>query len=126
MRDISNELIVATVHASTDNAGADIDSSSADIRDANAVSFTFEIGTITGTGSVTPSLEESVDDSVWTAVDILDQVGGSVLVSDTVQSIGYNGNQAFVRATTTVAGTITASTYGIVAVVGHLSLSPAV
>lgn len=126
MRDISNELIVATVHASTDNADTDVDSSSVDARDCNAVMFEFEVGTVTGAGSIVTSLEESADDSAWTAVASGDQVGGGTIVTGTNQSVGYNGNAAYVRATTTVTGVISAATYGIVAVKGHLQLSPAV
>lgn len=119
MRDLKNNIEAATVLASTDHTSTEKDSAEVDLLGFDAVAFTVEVGTITGAGSVTPAIEESdVSGSGFTLAAAGDVIGvGTALVSDVNQKLSYVGSKRFVRLSTTVVATITASTYGVLSVV---------
>lgn len=69
---------------------------------ANAVAVVFYFGTYTD-GTWTPSLEESDDNSAWTAVAAADQVGTLTAVDsataedNVIQAVSYIGAKRYVR-----------------------------
>ena len=118
MRDLKNNITASTVLASADQAATEKDSTEVDLLGFDAVAFIVEVGTITGAGSVTPAIEESdVSGSGFTVAAAGDVVGvGTLLVTDTNQKLSYVGIKRYVRLSTTVVATITAATYGVLAV----------
>ena len=90
-------------------------------------------GTITD-GTYTPLLEESSDNSTYTAVadaDLLPAGTGQeaaialILTDDNViEKIGYRGNKRYLRLSIVSAGTTTGGTIGAVAILGDPNLAP--
>ncbi len=130
MRDIRENILPATLLQSDDHVGAGQNSDSVDMQGFNACAFFMEVGTITGTGSVTPKLQESDDDSAWTDVPNRSLVadnyedGIPALESGVNARFGYAGNKRYVRVVTTVEGTVTASTYNVLSVQGEPTRTP--
>ncbi|MCH7944128.1 MAG: hypothetical protein IIB67_12995 [Proteobacteria bacterium] len=78
-----------------------------DLRGYESAVATFVTGTVTD-GTHTPSVEESDDDSTYTAVAAADLLGSLAdLASDTVQRVGYRGGSRYIRAKITASGTTT-------------------
>ncbi|MCW3059712.1 MAG: hypothetical protein JWQ02_1533 [Capsulimonas sp.] len=70
-------------------------------------------GTITD-GTHTPALEESLDNTTFTAVAATDMVGTlAALASNVDQSVSYIGSKPYVRVKVTVAGATTGGVYAI-------------
>lgn len=131
MRDIREKILPSTVLASADHTTNDKNSTSVDMQGFNALAFFMEVGTITGTGSVTPKLQVSDNNSDWEdapVADLISDLGDGValaaLESDTNVRFGYAGIRRYVRVATTVAGTISAQTFGIIAVRGEPNVTP--
>ena len=56
-------------------------------------------------GTHTPSLQESSDNSTWTAVAAADQLGTlAALTANTRQQVGYRGTLRYIRGVVTVTG----------------------
>ena len=108
MRDIKNNLDVV---GSIDPASitASINGSGVDLRDFDGAMVVFQAGTAdTGSGNETyaPSLEESDDNSVYTAITASDLEGALVnMTGNSVQRVGYKGAKRYVRAVLTLGGT---------------------
>lgn len=72
-------------------------------------------GTITD-GTHTPSMEDSPDDSTWTAVAAGDLIGSFTAIAaandDEIQEVGYKGSERYIRAKVVTAS---ATTGGLVA-----------
>ena len=108
MRDIKNNLDAvgsidpASITASTNGSGVDL-------RDFDGAMVVFQAGTAdTGSGNetYTPSLEESDDNSVYTAVAASDLEGAlGNMTANSVQRVGYKGAKRYVRAVLTLGGT---------------------
>jgi len=108
MRDIKNNLDAvgsidpASITASTNGSGVDL-------RDFDGAMVVFQAGTAdTGSGNetYTPSLEESDDNSVYSAVAASDLEGALVnMTANSVQRVGYKGAKRYVRAVMTLGGT---------------------
>ena len=108
MRDIKNTLDAvgsidpASITASTNGSGVDL-------RDFDGAMVVFQAGTAdTGSGNetYTPSLEESDDNSVYSAVAASDLEGALVnMTANSVQRVGYKGAKRYVRAVMTLGGT---------------------
>ena len=108
MRDIKNNLDAvgsidpASITASTNGSGVDL-------RDFDGAMVVFQAGTAdTGSGNetYTPSLEESDDNSVYSAVAASDLEGAMVnMTANSVQRVGYKGAKRYVRAVLTLGGT---------------------
>lgn len=110
-QDVQNSLAPAARTASANGTGVDL---------ANFASATvaFSVGTITD-GTHTPSVEESDDNSTYTAVAAADLIGTlAALASSTNQRVGYRGTKRYVRAVTTVAGATTGGVYAGVVIRG--------
>ena len=107
MRDIKNNLDAfgsidpASITASTNGSGVDL-------RDFDGAMVVFQAGTAdTGSGNetYTPSLEESDDNSVYTAVAASDLEGAlGNMTANSVQRVGYKGAKRYVRAVLTLGG----------------------
>jgi len=108
MRDIKNNLDAVgsidpvSITASTNGSGVDL-------RDFDGAMVVFQAGTAdTGSGNetYTPSLEESDDNSVYTAVAASDLEGAlGNMTANSVQRVGYKGAKRYVRAVLTLGGT---------------------
>ncbi|MDA8254986.1 MAG: hypothetical protein M0Z99_04980 [Betaproteobacteria bacterium] len=110
-QDVQNSLAPAARTASANGSGVDL---------ANFASATvaFVVGTITD-GTHTPSVEESDDNSTFTAVAAADLIGTlAALASNTNQRVGYRGSKRYLRAVSTVAGATTGGVYAAVVIRG--------
>lgn len=78
---------------------------------ASQVVVILDPGTITD-GTHTPSIQESDDNTTFTAVAAGDLIGvPAALASNVIQKIGYMGRKRYVRALVTVAGATTGGIY---------------
>jgi len=108
MRDIKNNLDGVS---SIDPASitATINGSGVDLRDFDGAMVVFQAGTAdTGSGNETyiPSVEESDDNSTFSAVAASDLEGALVnMTANSVQRTGYKGTKRYVRAVLTLGGT---------------------
>ena len=96
-QDVQNSLAPAARTSSANGSGVDL---------ANFASATvaFVVGTITD-GTHTPSIEESDNNSDFTAVAAADLIGSlAALASNTNQRVGYRGSKRYIRAVSTIAG----------------------
>ncbi len=110
-QDVQNSLVPAARTSSANGSGVDL---------ANFASATvaFSVGTITD-GTHTPSVEESDDNSSFSAVAAADLIGTlSALASNTNQRVGYRGSKRYIRAVTTIAGATTGGVYAGVVIRG--------
>lgn len=102
----SNISVVSCITPDADRT-ASVNGSSVDTRGFESLAFAFHYGTITD-GTFTPSLEESDDDSAWTAVAAADLQGtftaGTSSADETVVRVGYTGDKRYVRPVVTASG----------------------
>ena len=108
MRDIKNNLDgissidPASITATTNGSGVDL-------RDYDGAMVVFQAGTAdTGNGdeTYTPSIEESDDNSSFSAVAVSDLEGAPAnMTANSAQRIGYKGAKRYVRAVLTLGGT---------------------
>jgi len=97
MYDRSQQLTFARSIAGGLHAAATFNGTGIDTANADALTLVFAPDTLTD-GVWTPSVEDSPDNSVWTAVPAANLVGTLVvLASNTVQKVGYVGIQRYVR-----------------------------
>ena len=83
-----------------------------DTANAGGVTVVFPAGTRTD-GTHTPSVEESADNSSWSAVAAADLVGTlAAITTDSVQQVAYIGTKRYVRPKVTVAGATSGAVYG--------------
>lgn len=117
-KDLKNRLAFAqSVNPAAKTASAS--GTSSDLAGYNSLVYRWQVGTVTD-GTHTPSLEESDDDSTYTAVAAADIQGtAAALVSNTAQTLGYLGAKRYVRPKTTVATATTGGVYGVTAILGH-------
>jgi hypothetical protein len=81
---------------------------------AGQVIITFNAGAITD-GTHTPSIEDSPDNSTWTAVTDYEGTALVAITANSVQSVGYKGYARYVRGSVTVTGSPgTGGTYGCI------------
>jgi len=107
MRDIKNNLDgISTIDP--DSYTATTNGSGVDLRDFDGAMVMFQAGTIsTGIGNETyiPSMEESDDNSNFSAVAASDLEGALVdMTANSVQRIGYKGAKRYIRAVLTIGG----------------------
>lgn len=97
-----------------------------DLAGYGSAAVVFASGTITD-GTHTPSLEESNDNSTFTAVAAADMTGTlAALASNTIQEVGYIGTKRYIRAVVTVSGSpSTGGVYNALVVRGNASKQPA-
>jgi hypothetical protein len=136
MRDLYNTittsaLTVPAVKTST------VTSASVDMQGYESLAILFDVGqsgdTLSGSVYWTLSLEESDDDSNFSAVAAADTHNGAASVvidaaaeDETVVKFGYKGASRYIRAKATATGTHTNGTpMGILAVQGNAADNPA-
>ena len=108
MRDIKNNLDgvssldPASYTATTNGSGVDL-------RDFDGAMVVFQAGTAdTGSGNetYTPGVEESDDNSTYSAVAAGDLEGVPInMTANSVQRVGYKGGKRYIRAVLTLGGT---------------------
>lgn len=108
-------LNVATYTATTTGAGVDL-------KDFDSATVFVITGNITdGTHAI--SLEESDDNSTYTAVSASNLIGSAPSITGTddnkIFSFGYIGNKQYIRVKSTVSGATTGGIYGAIVVKGH-------
>lgn len=98
---------------------------------AESCEFAFSVGAVTGTTpTLTPAIEESDDNSTYTAVAAADLLGGALPVFDStyansVVKRGYRGTKRYVRArVASTAGTTPSFTMGCAAILSHVRHMP--
>lgn len=125
MRDLKSNILAQP----SLNPAAEIDATATgtgvDLRGYDSATALVHIGTVTGTW--TPSLEESDDDSTYSAVDAADLIGEFEAVTtandNAVQEVGYRGNARYIRVVLTETATGTAFVAGSI-VLGHPHQAP--
>ena len=123
MRDLKNNLQTVTSlapvarNASANGAGVDL-------QGFDAAMISFVVGAITD-GTHVPSIEESSDNSAFTAVAAIDLIGTlGNLAASTNQSIGYRGSRRYIRAVSTVSGATTGGIYAAAVLRSRPSQAP--
>lgn len=129
MRDIASNIAPAVSVAPDGNRTANLNGAGVDRRGYDSVAALVHFGTITD-GGWTPSLEESDDDSTYTAVAADDLVGSfseaTSADSDTIQEVGYVGTKRYVRVVVTESSASTTGAKFSAAIVrGHAHQRPA-
>lgn len=122
-RDLKSNIDVQTSLGPNDYT-ATTNGSSADLRGFESAVVAFVVGTVTD-GTHTPSVEESDDDSTFTAVAAADLLGTLAnFASSTNQRVGYRGAKRYVRAKLTVSGATTGAEAAAVVIRGNAAQRP--
>ena len=99
-KDLHNDISITTAIALTAVAdGEDVAGVSIDRQGSDGLEFIFQVGAYTD-GSVTPLIEESDDDSDYTAVadaDLTNTEASAALTAAGVSKIGYVGSKRYVK-----------------------------
>lgn len=108
MRDIKNNLDGVSSMV-PDSYTATTNGSGVDLRDYDGAMVVFQAGTadtVDGDETYTPSVEESDDNSSFSAVAASDLEGSlSDMTANSVQRVGYIGSKRYVRTVLTLGGT---------------------
>lgn len=115
LRDFEKQISVSRSIAPAGNRTATINGTGVDTKEHLRTAIVFDLGTITD-GGWTPSVDESDDNSAWSAVAAADLTGEDAIertsANDETQLVwGYTGTKRYVRATVTES---TASTTGAI------------
>ena len=126
MRDLVSQLNVVNNVRYGDHNAATVAAVSCDLRGYNGAMVHIDVGTMTGAGTFTPVLQESVDGSIWTDVAAAEIIGTApvALTTDTDQQFGYNGAKRYIGIPVTKAATVSAANFGITIVLGRASSEP--
>lgn len=117
MKSIKDNLTVTETLAPAAHT-ATVHGTGVDLADQRENLVQINVGTITD-GTHTPALEESSDNSTFTAVAAADMVGAfGNLASNVGQKVGYIGHLRYIRVTVTVAGATTGGVYGSQVITG--------
>lgn len=115
--DVQTSLAPAARTATANGSGVDLSG-------FHSTEVAFVVGTITD-GTHTPSVQESDDNSTFTAVAAADLIGTlAALASSTNQRVGYRGTKRYLRAVSTVSGATTGGVYAAVVVRGDARKQP--
>lgn len=125
--DIANDVTVIQSIAPA-AVTSDTDGSSADLANYNAAVVVIDVGTWTD-GTHTFEVQESDDDSTWSAVADADLDGTEPVVdasgdSNAVHLIGYHGIARYLRVSVTTSGTTNGALYGASIVRGKARSRP--
>jgi len=111
-KDLHSQIVVGTAIALTAVAdGEDVAGVAIDRQGSDGLEIIFQVGAYTD-GSVTPLIEESDNNSDYTAVadaDLTNTEASAALTAAGVSSIGYVGFKRYVRATAVTAAGSTLS-----------------
>lgn len=128
MKDLKSNLNLAgTLFPAARTASAN--GTGVDLQGYQGAMAALTTGVITD-GTHTVALEESDDNSVFTAVAAADLIGAFTALTtaasddNSVQRVGYIGNKRYIRAAVTVAGATTGGIYGVTIVRGAAALAP--
>lgn len=123
MRDLKNNLQnVTSLAPAARNASAN--GTGVDLQGFDAAMISFVVGAITD-GTHVPSIEESSDNSVFSAVAAADLIGTlGNLAASTNQSVGYRGGKRYIRAVSTVSGATTGGVYAATVLRGRPAQAP--
>jgi len=117
----SNVDAAASITPAVRNAA--VNGSGVDLKGYASAAVIFQVGTVTD-GTHTPSVQESDDNSTFTAVAAGDLDGTLVnLVANSVQRVGYHGRRRYLRAQVTSSGA-TGAAYAAMVLRGHPGQSP--
>ena len=95
-----------------------------DLRGYESAVVSFVPGTVTD-GTHTPSVEESDDDSTYTAVAAADLLGSLAnLASNVGQRVGYRGGKRYIRAKIAVSGATTGALDAALVIRGNAVQQP--
>jgi hypothetical protein len=113
------DIAPAKIIATTNGAGADL-------TGYDGAELVLNAGVITD-GTHTPAVEDSPDNSTWTAVPAANLIGAftqltSASGGSAAQSVGYIGGNRYVRVSVTVAGATNGGIYGTEIVRGYAAL----
>lgn len=101
--DLNKEVATATSLAPAARTST-ANGTGVDLQNYGSAMVVWNVGAITD-GTHTPSIQESDDNSTFTAVAAADLSGTAVaLVASTNQEIGYTGTKRYIRAVTTITG----------------------
>ena len=114
--DVKNSLAPAARTATANGTGVDL----ANFASAEVA---FVVGTITD-GTHTPSVQESDDDSTYTAVAAADLIGTLAALASTPPARRLSCTKRYVRAVSTVSGATTGGVYAGVVVRGNARKQP--
>lgn len=124
-RDLNSNVLALPTLLPAAQIDATATGTGVDLRGFDSAAVLFVVGTVTGTW--TPSLEESDDDSTYTAVAADDLIGSLAAITtandNAVQQVGYRGNARYIRALFTETATGTAFVAATV-VLGHPHQAP--
>jgi len=130
MLDLKNNLAIkVSVAPLIRNANATVNGSGVDLTGYEGALMEFTQGLSTD-GSVACSMEDSPDNSAWTAVAAADCINGVALATlattedSTVETLGYIGKQKWIRAVTIQSGATTGATFGANVILGHARHAP--
>lgn len=125
MLDMKNDIDMAVGIAPAAARTTTTTGTGVDLAAYGAATVFFQPATITDYIH-TPSVDESADNSSWTAVAAGDLIGTlAVLASNTIQRVGYNGTKRYIRAVITVSSTgSTGGVYAAQIVRGHAAKAP--
>lgn len=126
-QDLVSEITPAIALASASIASSTTtNGNSVDMQGAESLAFVFFSGAYTD-GTYTPQIEESSDNSTWSAVADADLIGteasAAITAANEVFDIGYVGNERYVRLAVVSTSVTTGATIGATAVKGHLRVS---
>lgn len=125
MRDLKSNILAVPSLAPAAQIDATATGAGVDCRGYDSVTALVNTGTVTGTW--TPSLEESDDDSTYTAVAAADLIGEFAAITtandNAVQQVGYRGSARYVRVLYTETATGTAFVAASI-VLGHPHQAP--
>ena len=122
-RDLKSNIDIVTSLAPAART-ATASGSGVDLRGYESAVATFITGTVTD-GTHTPSVEESDDDSTYTAVASADLLGSlAALASNVVQRVGYRGGSRYIRAKITVSGASTGAVDAALVIRGNATRQP--
>lgn len=117
--DIAHSLAPAARTASANGAGVDL-------QGYESAVVVFYAGVVTD-GTHTPSIEESDDNSTYTAVSAAQTQGTlAVLAANVPQRVGYVGHKRYIRPVITAAGTTTGAVTSASVVRGDPAVAPLV
>jgi len=125
LRDFTSQSeVVESIRAQ--NATGGVNGETVDMRGADSVLFAVTVGAINGSsGDAAVTLEESDDDSNWSAVSDDEIIGSEpeALSADTAYQFGYIGGSRYVRAVFALGGETDVDVAAL-AVRGHLHREP--
>ena len=130
MLDLNSDLDISVPVALGAKLTGTVNGATVSLSNNVSAVLSFQFSTVTD-GTHTPSVEESADGTVWTAVDAADLTALLTAVtsteSDTVQTVGYKGAAGNIRPVLVTAGATTGGVAGVTAVLGgrkHTGGSP--